>query len=263
MQTTSALFKQIWQNPNHWSEVKVNINGVDYYENNLMSVSIQSDAFSSNKLTIGAAPIGSCRIELIVDGMTGAGLSESIPQGSKIIIYERLHGTVFTPVECISGSAVCGVAVAGGTSIVRDRESEWLIQGTYYVDYRDAYSTSGVLTLEGLDIMAKADAMYPSSASAWPAPDIGALGEIATAMGVNIDVTTLEIVRGAYPVQAPTNYTMREVLGYIAAMYGGNFVITKDEKLLLLQYTSLPPTTDYLITENGDWLSVGGDFIIV
>lgn len=258
MQTTSALFKQIWSNPNHWSEVKVNINGVDYFENNLMAVSIQTDVFGDNKLTIGSAPVGSCHVELIVDNMEGIDLSDLIPRGSKIIIYERIHGTVFTPVDCIVGEAVAGQAVAGGTAVVSDQTSEWLIQGTFYVDYRDAYSTSGVLTLDGLDIMAKADTMFPSTEFQWDsAPDNGILGIIAGKMGVAIDSTTLGIVRGFYQIPLPVNYTMREVLGYIAALYCGNFIITKDEKLLLLQYDSLPETTSYLITEDGDRLIVG------
>ena len=263
MQETSDLFKQIWANPNHWSEVKVNINGVDYFEDSLMSVSIQMDAFNDNKLTIGAAPVGSCRVELITDNMAGTDLSALIPSGAKIQIYERLHGTVFTPVGCIVGQVKAGEAVAGGTATVSEAESEWLIQGTFYVDYRDSLSTTGVLTLDGLDIMAKADAMFPSNDSAWPAPDYGALGLIASAMGVPLDETTLAVVQNAYPIALPVDRTMREVLGYIAAMYGGNFVITKDEKLLLLQYTSLPSTTNRLITEDGDWIKVGGDYIVV
>jgi len=264
MQTTSALFKALWATPNHWSEVKVNIAGTDYFENQLMSVSIQSDAFSANKLTIGAAPIGSCRVELIVDDMTGLDLSSQIPNGSKVIVYERLHGTLFTAVDCIVGQVQVGVAVAGGTALTQEATSEWLIQGTYYVDMRDSLSTTGVLTLDCVDIMAKADAMFPSMITPYDVlPDNYIVSTIASNMGVAVDPTTSNIVRGQYNVPIPTDYTMREVLGHIAASYAGNYVITKDEKLLLLQYISLPSSTSYLITENGVGITVGGDHIIV
>lgn len=264
MQATSNLYNAIWSNPNHWCEVKVNVNGVDYYENNLMAVSTQYDAFGDNKLTIGSAPVGTCHVELVVDGMKGIDISNTIPRGSKIIIYQRLHGITFTPVDTIAGQAVAGVNIVGGTAVAQDAVSEWLVQGNYYIDYRDSYSSSEVLSLDGLDIMAKADDLFPSyEFESDTLPDSGIVGVIAQKMGVAVDPITYSILTGANNIPIPVNYTMREVLGYIAALYCGNFVITKDETLLLLQYTSLPTTNNWLIEENGDFITVGGYNIIV
>lgn len=242
MQQTSALYKEIWANSNHWSEVKVNINGVDYDEHDLMAVRIKSDAFSANTLTIGAAPVASCHVDLISDTMTGNDLSGLIPAGAKIVIYERLHGIT-------SGQA--------------EQVSEWLVQGNFYVDYRENMAGTGQLGLDGLDALAKADAAYPAVEHEWPYADIDVVREIAAEIGVELDPVTVSVVWRRYPVAIPTDYTMREVLGHIAAMYAGNFIITKDEKLLLLQISSLPAESNLLINNAGDFISVGGDRIIV
>jgi hypothetical protein len=242
VQQTSALYKEIWANPNHWSEVKVNINGVDYDEHSLMAVRIKSDAFSANTLTIGAAPVASCHVDLISDTMTGNDLSGLIPAGAKIVIYERLHGI---------------------TSGQTEQVSEWLVQGNFYVDYRENMAGAGQLGLDGLDALAKADAAYPAVEHEWPYVDINVVREIANEIGVELDPVTVSVMWRGYYVAIPTDYTMREVLGHIAAMYAGNFIITKDEKLLLLQISSLPAESNLLITNAGDFIKVGGDRIIV
>ena len=46
-------------------------------------------------------------------------------------------------------------------------------------------------------------------------------------------------------------------------MYGGNFIITKSGKLLLLTLGSLPESTHYLLNETGYRLVVGGVRILV
>jgi hypothetical protein len=56
---------------------------------------------------------------------------------------------------------------------------------------------------------------------------------------------------------------MREVLGFIAAMYGGNWVITKEGKLSLITLAGLPEETNYLVTNFGNPITFGGDRILV
>ena len=38
MQATSALYKQILANPQHYSEIKINIAGVDYPQERIVSI---------------------------------------------------------------------------------------------------------------------------------------------------------------------------------------------------------------------------------
>jgi hypothetical protein len=61
----------------------------------------------------------------------------------------------------------------------------------------------------------------------------------------------------------PFGYTMREMLGYIASAYGGNFIISDDRKLLLVPLGGLRSETYYLVTEGGNPITFGGDRILV
>ena len=61
----------------------------------------------------------------------------------------------------------------------------------------------------------------------------------------------------------PVGYTMREVLGFIASMYIGCFIITDEGKLRLVALNGLPTETNLLIDSVGDVLLFGGDAILL
>ena len=51
---------------------------------------------------------------------------------------------------------------------------------------------------------------------------------------------------------------------FIAVAHGGNWTITREDKLLLVPLVgSMPPETNYLVTEDGDAITFGGDRILV
>ena len=66
-----------------------------------------------------------------------------------------------------------------------------------------------------------------------------------------------------YPVQYPAEYSCREVLGFIAAMYAGCFVISDLGELRLVALNSIPPETRRLITKDGFAITFGGVRILV
>ena len=61
----------------------------------------------------------------------------------------------------------------------------------------------------------------------------------------------------------PFGYTMREMLGYIASAYGGNFIISDTNDLLFVPLGCLRTETYYLVTEGGDSITFGGNRILV
>lgn len=146
------------------------------------------------------------------------------------------------------------------------RHSEWIQKGVFYIDTR-AFSqdVSGVerLTLTGYDAMLKAEQDYPASKLDWPARDIDAVREIADFMGVQVDARTVEIMTRGYLVQLPTGYSCREALGFIAAMYAGCFVMSDMGELRLITINGIPPETRYLISEDNQVITFGGDRILV
>ena len=56
---------------------------------------------------------------------------------------------------------------------------------------------------------------------------------------------------------------MREILGYIAAMYAGNFIMSDDGKLRLVRLNEIGIETHYLVDTAGYVLTFGGDRILV
>lgn len=118
--------------------------------------------------------------------------------------------------------------------------SEWIQKGIFYADTRDTDpgETLSTLTIHGYDAMLRAEADYPGESKLdWPAKDIDVVREIAQAMGVGVDERTVAAMTKGYRIQLPTDYSQREVLGYIAGSYAGNFIISDLGELLLVQIT--------------------------
>lgn len=265
MQNTSERFNEIWNSGNYESEIKVVINGVEYFENQLMDVSVKRELFGGNNVTIGSTCVASCSLTLTSDTMTGRDISAQIPRGARIEIWERISGEVMdTSRNAVAGTAKPGVnCIVGIAAEYRATHSEWLLQGVFFVDCRDYTSWESRLVLEGVDAMIFADADYPDQ-SDWPEMgkrDIDVARQIAGYINVALDSGT-ELGKN-YRIPIPLSYTMREVLGYIGAMYGGNWVITKEGKLSLITLAGLPDETNFLVTNYGNPITFGGDKILV
>ena len=152
-------------------------------------------------------------------------------------------------------------------------ESEWIQKGRFFIDTRKQTNDDDglvILTVHGFDAMMFAEDDYESSLS-WPAWDYDVVAEIAAQMGVALDSRTVDIMKngdetspGTYQLQAaPIGYTKREVLGFIASMYVGNFVMSDLGELRLLTLLEMPAETNHLIDEHGYAITFGGVEIIV
>ena len=81
-------------------------------------------------------------------------------------------------------------------------------------------------------------------------------------MGVELDART--VINPNYNVDVPVDLNIRDVLCYIAAANGGNWIITAANKLLLVPlFSSMPAETYLLIADDGDRITFGGVRIIV
>lgn len=234
MQATSALYQTIIADDNHWFETRLVIDGAGTYgETDLFSVSTSHEMFHGSP-TIGSAVAGEITVKMVY------------PQGVTIPTMAKL-----TP-----QARVCNAT----------QQSEWLSQGVYYVDTRErTVSDTGesVLELHGFDAMLKAEQMFHSDVITGDSIDTDMVDEIASIMGVDVDTRTYALMTNAYTVPLPTGYSCREVLGYIASMYVGSFIINDEGKLRLVSVLELPPETNYLIDNAGDAITFGGDRILV
>lgn len=146
------------------------------------------------------------------------------------------------------------------------RHSEWIQKGVFYIDTREKRedgSSIEKIVIHGYDDMLKAEQDYPASTLQWPARDIDVVREIAAFIGVTVDPRTIPIIRRGYLIQYPTGYSCRDVLGYIAAMYAGCFVMSDLGELRLVTINSIPKETRYLIDNAGFAITFGGERILV
>ena len=232
MQSTSALYQTIIAG-DHWFETRLVIDGVGTYgETDLFAMSTTHEMFH-NSPTIGSAVAGEITVKMVYPQ------DVTIPAMAKLLPQVR----------------ACNAT----------QQSEWISQGVYYIDTRERTVTEygeSVLELHGYDAMLKAEQMYNGRITG-DSTDIQMVNEIAYQMGVSVDSRTTALMTAAYTIPLPTGYSYREVLGYIASMYVGCFIITDEGKLRLVSITELPPETNYLIDEQGDAITFGGDRILV
>lgn len=227
MQTVSALYQQIMSGE-HYAERKINIAGTDYGEDAIVSLTTTGGLFADGTLSVGSAVSREINLSLW-------NVSTTIPKMAKLIPYYRL---------------------SNGT-----QTSEWIQKGVYYIDTRSV--DSGLLTIHGYDDMLKAEQIWtPDQSLEFPMPMTQAANIIADIMGVEIDART--VLNSSYTVDYPANdYTLRDVLRYIAAAHGGNWIMSDAGELWLVGLNTLPPETNYLCDEDGDWITFGGDRILV
>ena len=233
MQTTSALYQTILADANHWFETQLVIDGVGTFsETDLFSITTRLEMFHGSP-TIGSAVAGEIEVTM---------LKPSVDIPTMAVLRPKVR--------------VCNAL----------QQSEWLPQGVYYIDTRETTKNGNgldVLTIHGYDAMLKAEQDFVSTTITGDSVDTDMVDAIAAIMGVSVDSRTYSIMTAAYTVPLPTGYSCREVLGYIASMYVGAFIMTDEGKLRLVSILELPPETNYLITNAGDAITFGGDRILV
>lgn len=204
-----------------------------YDESLLVSMETEGRMFSQETPSVGDCIVGQIDIEMHKP-------FGEIPDRARMVPYVRLTDGV--------------------------RYSEWIQKGVYYIDTRvskDDGSSIKKIVIQGYDDLRKAEQDYPDSTIEWPAKDIDVVKEIASFIGVSIDARTLPIINRGYLIQYPAGYSCRDVLGYIAAMYAGSFIMSDLGELRLVRLNEIPKETRYLITKEGNAISFGGVRILV
>lgn len=142
-------------------------------------------------------------------------------------------------------------------------DGQWEQLGVFYLDERSVKPT-GIMTVVAYDSMLKADKVWvPDQSLEFPMPMDDAVDIIAELMGITVDPRTQ--VSHTYTIDYPANdYTLRDVLKFIAVANGGNWTITREDKLLLVPLVnSMTEETNYLVEEAGYAITFGGDRILV
>lgn len=229
MQTTSALYQSLILDPTARKQVQIVIAGVTYGEDQIVSLSTTSGLFIEDTMGIGGAVAKEIDLVLRQPG--------NIPRMAQMIpSYRLVKGT---------------------------QASEWIQKGIYYIDTRSVDEVTGVMTIHGYDDMLKAEQVWePAQSLEFPMTMVQAVNVIAQLMGVTLDPRT--VLNQSYTIDYPANnYTLRDVLRYIAVANAGNWIITDEGKLRLVSFGEIPVETNYLVEEGGDAITFGGDRILV
>lgn len=234
MHTTSELYKSIFADPRHLTEIKLDIAGTEYGQDAIISCSTHGALFESPSTSIGNCIAREIDFEIYP--------SAAPPRQAQIKLYARVT----------LGSQV----------------SEWIPKGVFFFSTRATDKQTGALTVTGYDAMLKAETAWLNSdydTENWPMSAVDAVDDIAYRMGVELDSRT-DLTGAAdvdYPVDENGDMTMRQVLAGIAVSLAGNWTITDEGKLLLWRYDDVPAETNYLADEDGFWITFGGDRILV
>lgn len=224
MQSVSNTYKSIVSG-SHWFRVRMTINGVEFGESNIVNLRTSRSAFEDNP-TIGCCLAGTLEASVAV---------ESVPTMAEMRLYVRAEND--------------------------ESESEWIPKGVYIVDSRSTDKSNGLVSITAFDPMLKAEQDYvphidfPTTASA-------VVNEIATAMGIGVDSRVYDLL-SKRPIPFPGTVSCREMLGYIGAMSGGNWIITDSGNLMIVKMNGIPEETNYLIDSDGMSILIGGDRILV
>lgn len=262
MQQVSDLYLRLMSETNHWFETRLEIGdpGVILTERG-EPITFGSDG--TRILYASSGPdAGFSEAQLYDMDITRRVFSNDVPEVGCCVAGEidvRMRKTLASIPRM--ARLVPWVRVTNGTEY-----SEWLQKGVFYIDTREyTNNTDNVIaTVHGYDAMLMAEQQFPSTNNLqWPARDWQVVELIAQTMGIDIDERTWNHIashgnpNAGYELQLPAIYTCRETLGYIGAMYAGNWIINEVGALRLIGINELPPETRYLTDHNGYVITFG------
>lgn len=221
--------------------VRLNIAGTIYSEQQIVMLRTHRALFDDEP-TVGNCFIGELEATLRISGV-------SLPRNAKVIPY------------------------------VRENNGSWVKKSEFFIYTRSTDYQSGVLSISAYDAIYKAEVPFvtPGEIGLWPRTDVAVMQEIASRTGTSINSNSISVMNKGYLVQFPgiviegesgdeyevDGTTMREMAGYVASMYGGNWIIDNNGEWRLILLGDVPVITNYLVEEHGAAIVIGGVRILV
>lgn len=211
MLQTSDIYKQLLAEEGSIRVTKAIVNGVEY-SSGIRVCNRQRSLFSGSTLSFGGCYSSSIELSFLCS------TDVVIPKNAEVRLETKL------------------------VSFDRSKESEWIPQGTYYISKRSGRGV--LLTLTCYDAIMKTGVIFvpqEGDIGDWPRKMPVVAKQIFDRIGVEIDPRT-EILD--YDVEFPNDLTEREILGYIAAAHGANWIMTLEDKAWMVPYGVPQDTID-------------------
>jgi len=223
----TTVYENIISQKDHKFRTRVDIDGRSFYDDSLISVVTRMHAFGTNTLEFGQAY--SREIEISFFGSTA-----NIGRNAEINVW----------VLPVSGDGMLS--------------GSWIHKGQFYIDTRSkdgqtVRNTDGsgynydeeIISIVGFDAMMRGEAVFRTFPDSWINDGKTNARSLilfaADTIGVNVDPRTWWVMNMReteaeknFTVLLPTQYTIRESLGYVAALYGGSFIINDEGMLQLI-----------------------------
>lgn len=255
MQNVSELYNEIISQDNHWFETSLAIGESGL----LITQTGDTIVFGSDRILVdmGNAESGFQEDQLMSVSTSHAVFNKDYPVVGSAVSGE-INVQMFRPINDVPKMARLALFVRATDGV---RYSEWIPKGIYYIDTRETSHNSNdldIMTIHGYDAMLMFEVDYPSdSTNSYPLLDTTMVKFLADSVGIDVDPRTYERMDKGYTFPLPVGYSSREVLGILAASYGGNFIISDEGNLLLIRLCDLPRETNILIDQVGDTLVFG------
>lgn len=230
--TLQSLFEKIFKYLEHTTQTRVIFGNGDTYDiGNIYGASLDYSVLPNNVPGVGGTNAKQLSVTILPKSEIG--------RGEQVQVQMR-------------------VSVRSGLIA----QSEWIPKGTFFVDTREISADGLRTTFHCYDAMLKGDADFMQSTHIDPwdqnTTDADVVADIATILGVPVDPSN---VLGGYTIQRPVDgLTVREVLGYIGALNGGNFIVSEQNKLKLIKLVS---DRSLLATEEHQPILFGNVFIVL
>lgn len=114
-----------------------------------------------------------------------------------------------------------------------DTFGEWQQKGIFYIDTRkdEADIVNRIHHISGYDGMLKTSKDYGDLGLTYPATTLDVVNKIAELSELEVNEDTKDVLNDGQTISKPEYLTGREILGYIAVMYGGSFMMDDYGKL--------------------------------
>ncbi len=211
MQSTSELYKQLLANPHSVFDWRVVVN-----DDAVIGITgIYDGSITGSLFAAGTPSVGGC-VARELDITLIPGVVE-IPRMAKLRVeFSLTYG---------------------------EQQSEWIPAGVFFIDTRAWNAQHDMVTIHGYDAMLKGEVQFiptGEESGTWPRRHEVIVAEIAERLGVTLHERT--IINPDYNAEYPSDFTIREMLGFIAGCHCGNWTITPDNKLLLIPLVPANPT---------------------
>lgn len=281
MQTVSALYTQILANGG-WHECKLEINGTAYDMEKIVSMRT-SAALWDGAVSVGNTIAGTIDVSLVAS-------SNSVPTMAELRPYVRAtNGTQHSEwlpkgvyfIDTREYDKESGVLYLSGMDAMLKGEQDYMNegdQGTWpqidrnvLCDIADRLELGDdTFTSVSVSGNPKSIGLYEKNGNTYTLTTNTSVVSGKTyyeRWNTGIDDRTNLIIRNAYNVQytgvGEEAYTVRDVLGFIGSFYAGNWIISDKGQLRLLVLGDIPAETFYLVTEDGDRITLGGDRLVM